>query len=327
MMKLFFKDHLIWFLLLFVLFLWMNLLFVLDTGLQTVSVIYLNGTSLFIVVVVVSIYALWWRKQLKKQAFSSYHASSVMGLYEKEYERLRVELKQAENQLFTKFQEQADEQIRWIHEMKTPLTAQKLMIDALPPSPAKQQIDLEWHRLHFLLDQTLHTLRMESLEQDLILQEVSLRPLVIEEINQLRSWFLEKELEIDLDDFSVYIYSDAKWLRFILRQILSNAIKYSHVGQSIHIYSGTSQDGHTFLAIQDTGVGIEQHDLPRVFQRGFTGGYGRKQQAATGMGLYLAQNIARKLKIQLQVDSTVKQGTTVRLYFSHPNTFVDLQAI
>lgn len=69
MMKLFFKDHLIWFLLLFVLFLWMNLLFVLDTGLQTVSVIYLNGTSLFIVVVVVSIYALWWRKQLKNRPF------------------------------------------------------------------------------------------------------------------------------------------------------------------------------------------------------------------------------------------------------------------
>ncbi|MBQ0140489.1 MAG: sensor histidine kinase [Kurthia sp.] len=235
-------------------------------------------------------------------------------------------MEQQKNALSVRFQEQADEQIHWIHEIKTPLTAQRLMIDTMPPSKKKQELELEWLRIHLLLDQTLHTLRMSSLEQDLILQQVNLKNAVVDEIKALQSWFISQDMEIEIENLNIDVISDKKWLQIIIRQLLSNAIKYSPKGSSITIKGGIASNKHIYVEIIDHGQGIASQDIPRIFHRGFTGTIGRKQSASTGMGLYLVKNIADKLKINIQVDSILNEGTTIRLFFPMPNKIDIFQA-
>lgn len=327
MIRLFIKDQISWILFFVILLLWMNLLFYLDAGFEGISIAYLNMTSIGLFIVFVIFRLVIWHLQFKNQAILHFEGNSLFDLYNREFEKLLEQTKQKENLMSVQFQEQADEQVMWIHEMKTPLTAQRLMIDALPPSKKKQELDLEWIRMNFLLDQTLHTLRMQTLEKDLILQQLLLRELCIKEIRSLQSWFLEKDLEIDMDDVTHEVHSDAKWLQFILRQILSNAIKYSPNGCSIEIMSKQTADQRVYLEIRDHGVGISKEDLPRLYQRGFTGSFGRKQSASTGMGLYLSKNIADRLKINIQVTSELNEGTTVKLFFPIPNKMDEIHTV
>lgn len=320
MIRLFIRDQFPWILFTIVLLGWINLLLYLDVGLQSISALYLNTTSLFFLLSFVLFNYFRMARRLRKQGFTAFNADSIMSLYEQENDRVIDLSYQQQNENTVRFKEQADEQIRWIHEIKTPLTAQHLMIEAMPNNATKKQLELEWLRIHLLLDQTLHTLRIQSLEQDLILQQVDLRQVVIKEIKALQSWFMAHDLEIEVDNLQHTVHSDSKWLGFIIRQFLSNAIKYSDAGSTITLSSNMAKNRHYYLEIVDMGHGIASQDLPRIFQRGFTGKYGRQQSASTGMGLYLAKSIADKLLIQIQVDSQVEKGTTVRLYFPQPNT-------
>jgi len=232
-----------------------------------------------------------------------------------------LELERYKNELMTQLSEDRDHHLAWIHEVKTPLTAMKLMIEDLPLDTRKA-IELEWLRIHLLLDQTLHTLRLRSIEQDTVLDKVSLYPIVLKEIKELQSWCFAKNLAIDIDNVEISVLTDQKWLSFIIRQILSNAVKYSHKGDTITIYVTKDEEGHQKLHIQDTGEGIDPADLPRIFQKSFTGSTGRKQSASTGMGLYLAQNSAKKLGIIINVQSFVNKGSTFTLTFPEANEFV-----
>lgn len=325
MFLLFLRDQMTW--LLFSIFLlgWINILFYLDEGLNGASILYVNLTSAFLLVLFSVYNYLHMKSQLKKQSFTPYSAASVIHLFEMEFDKLLHSTEQTKNELSVRFQEQSDEQIHWIHEMKTPLTAQKIMIDTMPSSKKKQQLELEWLRIHLLLDQTLHTLRIASLEQDLMLQEVDMKEAVIEEIKSLQSWFIAQDMEIETDNLQLSVYSDRKWLQIIIKQLLTNSIKYSPKGSMITIHAGVAKNGHPYLEISDEGTGISPQDLPRIFQRGFTGTLGRKQSASTGMGLYLVKGIADKLKINIQADSTLNSGTTMRLYFPLPNKLDDIQ--
>ena len=114
----------------------------------------------------------------------------------------------------------------------------------------------------------------------------------------------------------------AKWLAFILPHFMSNAVKYSHANSEVHIFT-SEQQGHFALNIQDCGVGIATEDLPRIFRKSYTGSVGRESTAATGMGLYLAQNAATKLGIKLSVKSVVNAGTTVTLLFHEQNEYTN----
>lgn len=325
MLLLFLRDQKTWLLFFVVLISWINILFYLDEGLNSLSILYVNLTSIFLLLLFVSYKYFHLKNQLKKQAFNNYDAPSIIKLFEREFDNLLQDTEQTKNMLSVRFQEQSDEQIHWIHEIKTPLTAQKLMIDTMSTSKKKQQLELEWLRIHLLLDQTLHTLRVASLEQDLILQQVAIKDVITEEIKSLQSWFIAQDLAIEIEELAGEVFSDRKWLQIISRQLLTNAIKYSDKGSTITINSGVDRNGHRYLEISDEGYGIAPQDIPRIFQRGFTGTIGRKQSASTGMGLYLVKTIANKLKINIQVNSTLNIGTTIRLYFPLPNKLDDIQ--
>lgn len=216
---------------------------------------------------------------------------------------------------------QSDYTSAWVHEAKAPLTAIRLVIDSNRSAPGMQRIEAEWLRLFLLIDQQLYISRLSSLEADYAVDSVMLKDMVAPEVRELMAWCREKQLEIELDGLDVTVMTDKKWGRFILRQILSNAVKYSPEGGTIHISAHTDSTGHSILRVQDEGPGIPEHDLPRIFDKGFTGRTGRLHNAATGLGLYLANTVSDKIGIKLSVSSGMGQGTTLEIGFPLENDF------
>lgn len=216
---------------------------------------------------------------------------------------------------------QGDYTAAWVHEAKAPLTSMKLLIDSNQSSAEMRRFEAEWLRLYLLIDQQLYISRLPALESDFVLEETQFKTMVTGEVRDLMSWCREKNIAIETNGLEYSVITDKKWSRFILRQLLTNAVKYSPDGAVIEISAYTNETGHTLLSISDEGPGIEVHELPRIFDKGFTGGTGRLHNAATGLGLYLAKTVADKIGIQLTVVSEKGQGTVVKMVFSHENDF------
>lgn len=318
MIRLFLRQHSSWLLFVVGLQLIVNLILVVDSGFQGVSLYYMN----LVWFVLIGFFLLWRylveAKMMRDYAYKKRnYAEAVKEEYEERLSRHKAELQEQKLLLL----ERQDELVAWVHEMKSPLTAIQLIVDKMEAPELKEQMETEWLRLYLLLDQQLHATRLLTIEQDNRIEKVVLKEVLVQEVKSLRSWCFEKQLAFDLQDVDVVVQTDAKWLGFITRQILSNAVKYSEVGGEIHIYTTTEHE-QLILHIQDQGVGIKTEDLPRVFRKSYTGTIGRETSAATGMGLYLAKQVADSLAIQLSIDSTEQIGTTVHIRFPKTNAYV-----
>ncbi|GKV69684.1 sensor protein BceS [Sporosarcina sp. NCCP-2716] len=209
----------------------------------------------------------------------------------------------------------------WVHEVKAPLTAMKLVIDANRTDDAMRKVEASWLRISLLVDQQLYLSRLPSLEADYVLEEADIKRLATDEIRHLMPWCLEHNIAIDLADEPGNTVTDAKWCRFIIRQLLTNAVKYSPPGGTIWITAVHDDAGRLSLHIKDEGPGIPAHEQPRIFDKGFTGSAGRIHNAATGLGLFLARQSAEKLGIQLRVQSDFGFGTEMIMTFPMENEF------
>ncbi|KUP23326.1 sensor histidine kinase [Paenibacillus sp. DMB5] len=209
----------------------------------------------------------------------------------------------------------------WIHEIKTPLTAMKLIMATSHNDPVIRKMETEWLRIHLLVDRQLYMTRLPALESDYVLERVSVQRLATEEVRELAPWCMEKNLAVSIEGSDATVITDRKWCRFIIRQLLTNAIKYSPTGTSLTFRTNVTEQENVYLDLIDEGPGIQPHDLPRIFDKGFTGGNGRIHNASTGLGLYLAQTVAVKIGITLQVHSSQPQGTTMRMTFTDSNAF------
>lgn len=212
----------------------------------------------------------------------------------------------------------------WVHEVKAPLTAMKLTIDAHRHEAFIRKIESDWVRIHLLIDQQLSIARLPTLEMDYLVEKTSLQGLVSAEVREVASWCLEKDLAIEFEGDAREVVTDVKWCRFIIRQILTNAVKYSPVNGTIFVSMMLSPSGHAMLKIRDEGPGIPAHDLPRIFDKGFTGGTGRLHNAATGLGLYLAQTVAEKIGITVTAQSKTNEWTEISLIFAKENEFTKI---
>jgi OmpR family two-component system bacitracin resistance sensor histidine kinase BceS len=163
--------------------------------------------------------------------------------------------------------------------------------------------------------------RLPSLASDYVLKEENVQQLAAQEVRELASWCMEKNIAVEIEGEARQAMTDSKWCRFIIRQILTNAVKYSPAGGTIMISTGLSANGNVVLTIRDEGPGIPAQDLPRIFDKGFTGETGRIQHAATGLGLYLAQAAAEGIGITLAAESAKGSGTAVSLAFASRNDF------
>ena len=216
---------------------------------------------------------------------------------------------------------ESDYTAAWIHEVKAPLTAMKLLIDAQRTDPATQKLEVEWLRVYLLIDQQLYISRLPSLEADYIVESTDARQLAVAEVRELATWCMEKNIAVEFEGEKSEVVTDIKWSRFMIRQMLTNAVKYSPTSSTIIISITVKPSDHVTLTITDEGPGILPHDLPRIFDKGFTGGTGRLHNAATGLGLYLAQTVADKLGITVNVDSVVGRGTAITMVFPTENEF------
>ena len=232
-------------------------------------------------------------------------------LVEREFLRRLSEEKdrinQREQRLEQEFKERYDYLIVWSHEMKTPLTALKLMADAaevVDSARVQKQVDNAEYQLNLLLNYE----RLSDFNHDLEFVPIDLLELVQQILRDNMTFFVEKNLKLDVSVPHERVLTDRKWMSFILEQILVNACKYSAPNQQVRI--GYDEG---VLFIQDEGIGISQSDLPKIFEAGFTGENGRKHGAATGMGLYIVKQVSGFLKIGVTVDSELGAGTIVRL--------------
>lgn len=216
-------------------------------------------------------------------------------------------------------EEEKDDLLAWIHEVKTPLTAMYLMLEHMNDEPVKTKLTYEWLRIHHLLDQQLHQRRIPFMENDLYIEQTDLQSIIYTEIRGLQSWCMQKGIGFDVDLQVPSVLSDSKWLAFIIRQLLTNAVKYSEASDIV--ITSCENMGQTILEIQDFGRGIDPKDLPRIFEKGFTSTINHHDNKATGMGLYLAKKAAKPLLITMEVQSTLGKETTFTLRFPKRNDF------
>ena len=198
----------------------------------------------------------------------------------------------------------------WAHQIKTPIAASSLLVGEIEDKKVKNQLEQELFKIESYVNIVLQYLRLESFHEDLVLKKENLEDLVKEIVKKYAIFFIQKGLGLHLHDLDRTIITDRKWFVVILEQVLSNSLKYTSQG-GIEIYF--QEDA---LYIKDSGLGIQDADLLRVFERGFSGYNGRLTQQSSGLGLYLSKKIADELGHQISIASQVGQGTTVMISFS-----------
>ncbi|MEW4354229.1 sensor histidine kinase [Streptococcus pneumoniae] len=198
----------------------------------------------------------------------------------------------------------------WVHQIKTPIAASQLLVQSMDNRDLKAQMEQELFKIDSYTNLVLQYLRLESFHDDLVVEQENLESMVKEVVKKYALFFIRQGLSLDLHDLDARVVTDKKWFVVILEQILSNSLKYTREG-GIEIYF---EDG--ILYLKDTGIGIQNSDILRVFERGFSGYNGRLTQQSSGLGLYLSKKIAESLGHELYLTSSLGQGTTVMISFS-----------
>lgn len=201
----------------------------------------------------------------------------------------------------------------WAHQIKTPITALNLLIQARE-GEGKAELSQQLIKIERYVEMVLQYLRMENMSSDLRLQEVKVKKLVNAAVKKDRTIFIHRKIRLSLQDMENTVLTDEKWMVFVIEQILSNSLKYTDTGGSISIYMKGGEE--STLVIEDDGMGIKEEDLPRIFENGFTGYNGRMEKKSTGIGLYLCRQILDKLGHSVSVSSEPGKGTKVMIDMS-----------
>ena len=208
---------------------------------------------------------------------------------------------------------------QWVHEIKTPITAMKLLCENVH-LPETKELLVELEKINCFTEQALYYARSEHTEKDYSVREIRLFDVIHQSIAENKYLLLQNGVGIELQETDDIVYSDEKWLCFILNQLIVNSVKYRTKQPVLKFYT-EYQGNQIILCVQDNGIGIDAGDLPRIFEKGFTGQNGRKAaHSSTGIGLYLCKRLCDKLGIGICADSK-DSGTIVRLSF-HINDFI-----
>lgn len=235
--------------------------------------------------------------------------------YQEEMRMLGERLVLQENDSRRSRQEMLDFYSLWAHQIKTPLAAMNLLLqseEAREDKDAKifQEMRMELFKTGQYVDMVLSYLRAEDMSSDLLLKEYSLDEIVRQAVRKYSAMFILKKIRLEYEPCKEMVLTDEKWLLFVLEQLLSNALKYTEKG---FIRIRMEQGSPAVLLIEDSGIGIQAEDLPRVFEKGFTGYNGRQDKKSTGIGLYLCRMICEKLNHTVTITSNPGKGTAVRL--------------
>lgn len=203
---------------------------------------------------------------------------------------------------------------QWIHEVKTPITSIHLMLEnRISENPGlKRDLNVELSRLENDVELALYYARSEQIYRDYLIQKLNVRKVLLKVVNKNRTVIMNSSVAIDLDcDEALYAYGDEKWLVFMLTQVLLNAIKYKAEADAKVVMRAKRDNKRIVLNIIDNGKGIKKEELPRIFDKGFTGSNGRDNEKSTGMGLYLVHKLCEKLEIDIEADSVYGEFTEI----------------
>lgn len=201
----------------------------------------------------------------------------------------------------------------WVHQVKTPIASMRLTLQG-SDSPESRRLSSDLGRIEQYVEMAMAYLRLDSESSDYVIREFELDPLIRRAVKKFAGDFISKRLSLELTPTETRVISDEKWLAFVIEQILSNSLKYTHEG-SVRIYMSEPKT----LCIRDTGIGIAPEDLPRVFEKGYTGRNGRDDLRASGLGLYLCRRVCNNLGHGISAVSVPDRGTEIRIDLSSYN--------
>jgi len=231
--------------------------------------------------------------------------------------QLRIKNQESEQKNAAYVLELEDYFTLWAHQIKLPIAAMKLLLET-EEVPDKYLLKSELFRIDQYSDMVMAFLRTKSDHTDYVFAYIHMDEVIRQVIRKFSMSFIVKKIRLRYEPVTFEVLSDEKWLAFVLEQILSNALKYTTEG-TIAIYALADDK----LVIEDTGIGIEASDLPRIFEKGFTGFNGRTDKKASGLGLYLCRQILHQLSHDIHIESQVGCGTKVILSLGHDDLEVE----
>ncbi len=290
---------------------------------QLESEAFLYGTSLYLTVLICYLIFCFFRERLRhyrrQQQLSSINCSwneldAPTSQESCDLQEMIRSLGQRCNELATQLQsakqESLDYYTTWVHQIKTPISVMQMILQS-EDTPEHRELSAELFRIEQYVEMVLTYIRLGSDDHDFVFRECDLDTLIRQSIRKYASQFVRRKIRLIYEPVQLTVLTDEKWLSFILEQLLSNAVKYTLQG-SVTITITPDKK----LSVSDTGIGISPEDLPRIFEKGFTGYNGRADKKSTGLGLYLCRQTADKLGIGIVADSTPGEGSVFTLDLS-----------
>ena len=200
--------------------------------------------------------------------------------------------------------------LMWLHQIKTPMTVSKLLLEK-PDETTNTKLKMQLMYIEQYINMAMNYLKMIDHSTDMDITQVNLDDIIKNLLKKYSLLFIHNHISLEYQSNLAYVISDSQWLTILIEQILSNALKYTENGKIAIQYL---EDKHA-LEIRDTGIGIRSEDIPKIFDRGYSGFNGRMNEKSSGLGLYLARKISERLNIQIEVESKLSQGSIFRLVF------------
>lgn len=268
-------------------------------------------------------------RPVEEQAQLPEATDDVEMLYHRLLENQSIARNESESSAAIRQSQMRDYYSMWVHQIKTPISAMKLLLEVEREelgqlicddeqsqyllSDNMDSFEDELFRIEEYVSMALQYQRVSSTENDFVLEKVSVDGVIRDTIKKYAKIMIRRHIGINYSGTGQEVYTDGKWLAFMLEQILSNAIKYTPQG-FVTIETAEEKD-RFFITIKDTGIGIKAEDLPRVFEKGYTGYNGHADKKVTGIGLYLCRQMADKLGHTIRMESEIGKGTKVWIGF------------
>ena len=236
--------------------------------------------------------------------------------YHKIIEKLYEELEKLAQENRQKNTDMVDYYSMWVHQIKTPIAAMNFLLDN--EEVDQKILQQELFKIERYVEMVLTYIRLDSISSDYVITKINLDEVVKDSVKKYATIFINKKIRLNYVSHETMVISDKKWLSFAFEQILGNSVKYTSTGGEITIETCENK-----LIIEDNGMGIKEEDLPRIFEKGFTGFNGRYEKKSSGLGLYLCKKTLDKLGHHIEISSKVGEGTRIEIIFPKEDTLRD----
>ena len=236
--------------------------------------------------------------------------------YHKIIEKLYEELEKLTQENRQKNTDMVDYYSMWVHQIKTPIAAMNFLLDN--EEVDRKILQQELFKIERYVEMVLTYIRLDSISSDYVITKINLDEVVKDSVKKYATIFINKKIKLNYVSHETMVISDKKWLSFAFEQILGNSVKYTSTGGEITIETCENK-----LIIEDNGMGIKEEDLPRIFEKGFTGFNGRYEKKSSGLGLYLCKKTLDKLGHHIEISSKVGEGTRIEITFPKEDTLRD----